>query len=143
MSMWRRCRELLSRRFHPSDEQLVAWILKDEQGALPEAGHLSRCPHCQRRLQRFRETLGMLERLWPQPHGEEEEIRNLHASLMQRLKESASPVNAATERRLLGKAAEDPRYREAVPEILRTLVGPRALARASRTDAAAAGTSAR
>lgn len=143
MTLWQRCREFLGRRLHPSDGRLVSWILDEGQGALPDAGHVSRCQHCQRRLQRFRETLGMLEKLWPQPHGEEEEIWNLHASLMQRLKESASPVSAATERRLLGKAAGDPRYHEAVPEILRTLVGPRALAQASRRDAAAAGTSAR
>lgn len=143
MTLWQRCREFVSRHLHPSDERLVAWILGEEPGAPPEAGHVSRCPHCQRRLQRFRGTLEMLEGLWEQPRGVEEETRKLREPLMQRLQRSASPVDSATVRRLLGKAAGDPRYHEAVPEILRTLIGPQALAQASRRDAATAGSSSR
>ncbi len=137
MTLWQRCREFFSSRLHPSDAELVAWILEEEQGAPRHARHASRCPQCQRRSQRFRQTLAMLEKIWPHPQVEEEEVRNLRVSLMERLRGSASPVSAAIERRLLGKAAGDPRYHEAIPEILRTLVGQRALAQAGRRDIAA------
>jgi hypothetical protein len=136
MTMWKRCRNLIVSWFHPSEQQLIEWILREECGEPVNTRHLESCARCRQRWQSLRDRLERLGRLQEELPGLERELEMLRADLTRRLESAEGPEFAVVRRKLLGKAAEDPLYETLAGEILRTLIGERALADAQRRLAA-------
>lgn len=134
--MWKRCRDIIVSWFHPSEEHLMQSILRQECGQLVNIRHLESCPRCRQRLQGLRDRLMRLDGLEEELSGLEQVLEALRADLVRQLRSGQGPQFALARRRLLGKAAEDPQYETLAGEILRTLIGDRALADAQRQLAA-------
>lgn len=114
---------------HPSDTALLKYLVGAAgRRARSVERHLACCPRCRRKLESFRLTLAQVERIWAEPETQMPgtlmiDWRQIEGRL------AAPPADPPFElqKRLLGNAASDPRYADSRFEVLRVLLGGRAL----------------